>query len=317
MAHPAAEAWKRLDRTAHGPVRVEVLKERPRASAYRLVGAGPRNGTIIAKHCRGEIAALERRLYDDLLPRLGSGAPRCFGQVEASAGSSWLFVEDAGTEEETGLREEHARLLAEWLASFHIAAAGSRLQGSLPGRDTRYYRSRLESTQESIRRSWSSPALQSDDRGILRDILVCCERLACRWDRVERACAPWPETLVHGDLVGKNLRVRAGRNGPALLAFDWEEAGWGVPLIDLVEFKLGRARAGLGAYGFEVQRAWPRIREEDCRSMAEWGALLWILTVLCGESRGLADGGTARAMRKFPVYRTWFADALRELGMET
>ena len=41
----------------------------------------------------------------------------------------------------------------------------------------------------------------------------------------------------------KATRVRPADQ--ALLPFDWEEAGWGVPAVDLVEFRLGRGRAAL------------------------------------------------------------------------
>ena len=53
--------------------------------------------------------------------------------------------------------------------------------------------------------------------------------------------------LVHGDLVTKNVRVQHGLGGtnsasPALLVFDWENAGWGIAATDLAETE-GRALA--------------------------------------------------------------------------
>jgi thiamine kinase-like enzyme len=46
-------------------------------------------------------------------------------------------------------------------------------------------------------------------------------------------CADLPRTLVHGDLVAKNLRLRRDAAGPAIVALDWEWSGWGVPAADL------------------------------------------------------------------------------------
>jgi hypothetical protein len=57
--------------------------------------------------------------------------------------------------------------------------------------------------------------------------------LESRWNDVEQFCEALPRTLVHGDLSRSNLRIRPDRSAIELVAFDWEKAGWGVPLPDL------------------------------------------------------------------------------------
>jgi hypothetical protein len=69
-----------------------------------------------------------------------------------------------------------------------------------------------------------------------------------------------PRTLVHGDFVGKNCRVRNSSNrDPELVVFDWEKAGWGVPAVDLATNAFGVYPIALDRelYAAAMADAWP------------------------------------------------------------
>ena len=310
--HPALAAARELGLAPDHATRVEPLKERPRASVYRLVGAGPAGTNLIAKHCSAETARTECRVYDELLPRLRLASLRSWGVLERHDGTSWLFLEDAGTEEASGLRPHHAPLLARWLARLHGAGESFDPRPAFATRGIEYYARCLQSATEALRRSLDDPALEAEPRRVLAATVAHLDVLGRGWPRVELAASAWRPTFVHGDFVSKNLRVRP--TDQALLAFDWEQAGWGVPAVDLVEFRLGRAGAGLAAYAAAASRGGAASPGEAER-MADVGTLLWVLTVLSAESRSLAGAWAPRAIDKIAVYHDWLDDAMHALGL--
>src|SRR6266478_4416700 len=67
--HPAVRAWLKFGgRTL--PRGVEVLEDKNRSAVYRLVDAGPRHTPIIAKRNKPEFGAVERTIYEVVLPQL-------------------------------------------------------------------------------------------------------------------------------------------------------------------------------------------------------------------------------------------------------
>ncbi len=317
VEHPAIEAWRALGHRAVDPQGVETLKQRNRASTYRLLGMGPRGGSLIAKRCRRSTGMLERTIYQEILPILPVSSLRFHGLVEEGDGEfCWLFLEDAGTEECCGLTEKHGLVVAHWLGAMHAAAADLALEIDLPERGPAYYLEHLRSAHDAMLQSLAEPDLPAQDVAILEEVVTQCRLLADCWHRLERLCDGMPRTLVHGDFVAKNIRVRREPEGLALLTFDWEVAGWGIAAADLVQFGFGWLRSGLSVFASTVRRRWPNLTVNDIDCMADVGRIFWLLTVLSAESEGLSCRAGRKPVEKLGVYRSWMAQALRAIARE-
>ncbi len=97
LEHPAAIAWRKVAPDHGAPDRITKLKETRRSRVYRLHGAGPRGAPVIAKLCTSAGVAIERAIYEDVLPNLPVTALRFYGLLEDSEGH-WLFLEDSGSQ---------------------------------------------------------------------------------------------------------------------------------------------------------------------------------------------------------------------------
>src|SRR5262245_1449710 len=235
--HPAALAWGELQlgRVRRGPSEVHTLRLKRKSAVYRLGGAGPGGSAVIAKRCPRATARLEYAVYAEVLPHLPVSALRCYGLVEEDGQSGWLFLEDAGGEEYSPHLGGQRALAGRWLGLLHTAAARVLAAARLPDRGPGYYLEHLRSARDTIGRNRTNPALGAGDRAVLRALLTHCDAVEARWEQVREDCDRMPRTLVHGDFVVKNVHVRPGWEGLALLPFDWEVAGWGVPAPDLVQ----------------------------------------------------------------------------------
>jgi aminoglycoside phosphotransferase (APT) family kinase protein len=129
------------------------------------------------------------------------------------------------------------------------------------------------------------------------------------WARVEALCAAWPRTLVHGDIGGKNVRVRGGVPGAELLVFDWEMAGLGIPAVDLL-------KADLDEYLAVARERWPELDRESLAQQRHVGLLLrgaiasidW--TALC-----LGFQWVEKPMRDLRIYALRLSEAMEKLGL--
>jgi len=93
------------------------------------------------------------------------------------------------------------------------------------------------------------------------------------WSEIEEICGVMPRTLVHGDFVAKNVRVRNGRGGLSLLVFDWGYAGWGVPGTDLAQLGKHVVNPDLGVYCSVMKRAEPHLSLAQIEAVAACGSL--------------------------------------------
>jgi ATP-binding cassette subfamily B protein len=243
--HPVVRAWRRIAPAGTSVDRAECIRSRRRTQAYRLV---LRNGpmSIIAKRGRSDAVLLERTLYESVLPRLPVPALRYLGYVGEEGGDfGWLFIEDAGDRRFGPAK--HRRLLAQWLGTLHGAAAALELPSSLPERGPDQHLEHLRAARATIVESIDNPALRAGDLGTLRALFSTLDRIESDWGGVEAICAGLPRTLVHGDLAHRHLRLRRDDSGPAILAFDWEWSGQGVPAADL-HLLAGATRTDLACY---------------------------------------------------------------------
>jgi hypothetical protein len=317
--HPAVRAWARLRPGAAGPTAAVRLQKKTKGVVYRLEGAGPGGSAVIAKHSSPERIHRERAVYEEVLPALPVLTVRYHGFVEEPGGAGcWLFLEDAGGEGYSPRSAEHRALAGRWLGLLHAAGARLAAASRQPDRGPDHYLGHLHSARATLLRSLSNPALTGDDVAVLREVVRQCEAVAAHWGQVQRLCAGRPRTFIHGDFAAKNLRVRAGAGGSALVPFDWGSAGRGVPAADLVQSGGGPdtdwdywASPDLAAYCSAAREAWPHLDPQDLQEVAVLGKVFRCLVCIDLEARSFATEWVERPMRNMKIYRAQLADAVR------
>lgn len=262
------QAWRQTDAGGASPTRVELLRRKKKSLIYRLVGAGVGGGDVIAKGCVRDTALVERNVYADVLPQLPVSQLRYYGFSPGSADEfSWLFLEEAGGVEFDPSDAEHRVLAAEWLATLHVAAEAARLPVILPDRGPGHYRTHMDEARRVIEQSHDNPLLDGDARKTLDGILDLFEVAESRWGDIEALCDQVPQTLVHGDFAERNVHVIGRGDGAILVAFDWEVAGWGLPVVDL-------AHADLRTYWASVRSTWELLDYQALCQLVQIGRLL-------------------------------------------
>lgn len=277
--HPAALAWKDLGGPA--PARIELLRKasRTKPAIYRLIFAGERTPAVFAKRSRTSDLAIERRVYEQVLPQLPVTAPRCHGSLEDRDGAVWLFVEDVGETRPALDDPAHRALAARWLALLHRWGAGEAAAARLPDAGPGRYLDHLRTARDVIRRQFASPALDAADRTVLTGLLVELDSLESRWPELERACAGLPVTLVHGDFRAKNVRLRVANGETVLYTMDWEMAGWGIPAADLGCGPMSGLTLPIDfhVYGDAVRERWPELDLAAIQRLSRFGRIFQAL----------------------------------------
>ena len=234
--HPAVRAWLSLGGAQ--PHAVDVLKSARfrKRGVYRLDEAGPDGSPVIAKICKRKTAEVEAAVYEELLPLLPMPSLRNYGKLlDEDRQHCWLFMEDAGTERYSPERAEHRRLAARWLATIQLHAAEFVRTSYLPDRGHRHYLVHLLNAREEISRHLRREEAASEGGLVLANLLSKLDLIESRWGEVTAFCDTLPETVVHGDLVPKNLRILRRGDDVGLAVFDWETAGLGVQAPDLAQ----------------------------------------------------------------------------------
>jgi len=283
--HRAVQAWRQTGPDDFEPESIEILKLKRKTAVYRLTGAGSNGTTIIAKRCAAKTALVERLIYEEFLASLPVPALRSYGFVpEPGSDFCWLFLEDAGKEPYSPASDEHRALAGRWLATIHRALLMPNLRALLPDRGPAHYLERLRLARAEMRGRTDNPVLPAADVALLHAIAGQFDRIEEHWDEVKSCCESQPRVLVHGDFVIKNLRVRSGVNGPALLVYDWEMAGWGAPATDVAQF-LGRSVSpDLDAYCSVLRQDFPALESRDLQRLAGYGSLLRIVDKIFWET---------------------------------
>jgi aminoglycoside phosphotransferase (APT) family kinase protein len=281
--HPASRAWRRLRRSG-APSEIRVLKEPAKgikkSAVYWLAEAGPGRGPVIAKCARRAAAEAEALVYSEFLSPLGVPAPAYHGMVDEGGPFCWLFIGYVPGRRYSPRDPQHRRLAGRWLARLHGDAVSLPGAGLLPGRGMQHQLRTLDAGRAAIAAHGDDPSLSPAEASVLRRLAALLGEVRGSWPQLEEICAELPPTLVHGDLVRKNLRVGAAGNGRAVVAFDWENAGWGPPALDLAQSTLSErfaANACLDAYRSACGSAPPPAREEVERQ-ASAGTVLRFLT---------------------------------------
>lgn len=302
--HPAVRAWRTIESGAE-PASVEVLKpEKRRSAVFRLNWVGGRS--IIAKRREWGDLDLERRFYVEVLSSLSLPTLEVYGFIEAYEDQSWIFLEDAGEVWYDREIPDHLALAVRWFADLHTHSA--EWAALMPDTGPRYFRTVADVAIEGLAASLDHPALSDGDRSVLRAVASHVEAIVEGWDDIEAACAVAPLGLVHGDFVPKNVRIRDGRNGPELVAFDWETAGAASPAADIA--LLPEDGPSLRDYHALVRAAWPALSWRDAQELARTGRLLRLLHAVMWELRSFRHAWIERALRNMRSYEKHLRETL-------
>jgi hypothetical protein len=144
--------------------------------------------------------------------------------------------------------------------------------------------------------------------------------VAAHGSEVERVCERAPRTLIHGDFAPKNMRVRSGPEGIALLPFDWGSAGWGVPAADLVQSGILLdaywANPDLAIYRSVVRESWPYLDGGDLRPLSTFGKIFRCLVCIDLDAESLATDWVERCTRNMRLYTGEMAEAIHAAEWE-
>jgi len=282
--HPAARAWRELGSDPRTPVIVETWRgmKTTKPAIYRLGFGDAESSSVFVKWFLGQSPDVERTVYEEILPRLPVTGPRYHGCIETGDASTWLFVEDVGSQRLSPSDPAQRALAARWLGTLHTRALEVGAAASLPEAGPPRYLANLHASREAIRKCLKKPILTADDRCVLDGVLAQLDYLECRWPSLERECDALPRTLTHGDFRPKNVRVRRQGAGLVINPIDWETAGWGVPVADLAP---GRGRGlesqvDLEVYASMVQRVWPDLDSNLIGRMVVMGSIFRTLAAI-------------------------------------
>lgn len=291
----ASALWLGVEPGGSAPERVETLKPAHRKSTVlRLHGAGPDGQPVVAKRAARDSIEIESRVYRDVLAQLPTSATRLLGTAP-DGDRSWLFLEDAGDRPFDSEIPAHRRLAAVWMARAHGGARQLPGVRQLPERDSSHYRALLRSVEGLLRETLGSPALSVEEAGVVEGVLEACEALESSWPAFATTLAAAPATIVFGGFSGKNARVRASADGPVLMPFDFESAGYGCPAIDL-SFLDGDAYMG------EARGWWSGLDGDELERLRGVGRVLGGLKAIPGEHRVLLGPSPSKAVAKLRWY---------------
>ena len=329
----AVSAWLKL-RPGVEPRALTVLKgpkQRRKSAVYRLEGCGPGDTPVIAKRCKRGNAEIESMVYRYVLPSLPIRALHYHGTIEEDAEWSWIFVEEARGERYSLQLDEHRRVAARWLAAVHSAASHTRAAPCLPDRGANHYLEHLRSARKAISIHARDQTLASEEAIVLKALQEKFDALESRWSEVAAFCGTLPRTLVHGDFRRKHLRVQGDAGGAALVAFDWENAGYGVPAADFAQLQGSKrsfaavsrsskkfsgfsADPCLETYRSALQSSAINLNGQPVELLGTVGNLFRCLAGIDWMSSRLASGWTPLA--ELQVYAAWMSDAMQEFGLE-
>ena len=291
LAHPAVQAWRRLGPDRPVPDRVAAATRR--RGVYRLEGVGAEGSTVIAKRCKPRDSLVERTVYERILPFVHLSGPRYYGVVadpneDPEKEVCWLFIGEIQGEQYDVLLPGHRAAAARWLGILHTEARSAADQSDLSDAGPGRYRKQMYTARDLFRNHLDHPAFTADDLAFLDGLLARFDQLDEHWDRLEQVATGLPRTLLHGDFNGKNLRVQASPAGPQIAAFDWTDAGRGVPTADLAQVVFATigfsASPDLATYLSVVRERWPDCDPEDVERLAACGTVFRALAAIDWDS---------------------------------
>lgn len=305
LTHPAVRTWQAVDSGGRIPALVELIKgnQRPR-TIWRLTGAGLGESAVIAKRCPRHTAALERQVYERILPQLPVSAPDYYGYVEEDEQHAWIFLEDVGRERISLTDDTQRKLAARWLGMLHAAAVDVIGPDELPDRGTPHYRRLLATGRASLEAGRHNPTLRAGERRTLEAVLRLLDVVEEEWSAVEEFSRVLPRTFVHGDFRPKNILVRKGRKPMQLFAIDWEFSGWGLVAPDLAPSRgpVLEPQVDLPTYVSVVREQWPDLDMASFRAQVTAGGILRRLAAVEWAARSLGYPNLVKPVGQLETY---------------
>jgi len=174
----------------------------------------------------------EIRVYNEFLNDGTLPVPRYYGSIWNDAiQKHHLFLENVNGKmlkhREVNYWYKAARALARMHAYFAPKAAKLSQGGFFLTFDTAYYQ------------AWADRALTSTAKES-KDLLSRLHTAINGFDYIAELLAKQPHTLVHNDLSSKNVIVDTSDSKARIVFVDWESAGVGFGLIDLIHLKYNR-----------------------------------------------------------------------------
>jgi hypothetical protein len=323
--HPAVVAWAQLTHPCAMPRSVTILKEpssdrKRKPAVYRLDGVGPSGEGVIAKREFCSLATTERTVYERILPHIPVPGLDYYGSIgEQRNEFSWIFVQDAG--QHTYIRHDavHRVAAATWLGTIHTAGQRIEAAQGLPHRELPYYQDNLHTACDLICAYLDRARDPSPEGEALQSILTYAGHLECIWGQLQHLCDALPMTLVHGDFVTQNIRMRVDDHRTAVLPFDWGWSGWGTPVIDLAQSRPGSTHAAnpdLAAYWKVVQRDWPGLQFSTLRRLAQVGTVLRLVNAIYWAALELPYEWVEHPLCCLVLYEARLAEAIQALDTE-
>lgn len=305
--HPAVQAWIKIG--GPSPKSVEFLARRNgkplnhKSFIYRLKSRSANAKPVIAKYARATTMAIERLVYETVLPRLSLPQLHCYGYLEEEDSAfCWLFLEEAGGIPYDEGSSVHRTFASEWLATMHGTTAEMPLHTNLPMLIPARYLAILQSTRSTVADRLGHVSLGPTHVRALKTIITDCDCVEAHWSAFERLWQSIPPCLVHGDFIAKNVRIRMEPT-PAVLVMDWEYASWGVPAEDI---------AGMDpdVYWSSARPAWSDLGIDSIRRLESIGRILQTLSWIGVTAPGIGSDWTETALSALQTYQTRLSRAI-------
>ena len=307
--HPAIIAWREMGEDHIMPDKLELLQgESLSRAVYRFVRATTSGLDIIAKRCSQSTVKVERFIYEEVLPNLPLPMLPYYGSVEEPGGDFyWLFLRDVSGDKYDNGKKQHRIAAARWLGVMNVSAVDIEAARQLPEKMPNHYLQLLNRVRDVIRSSIANPTINEEHLASLNNVFSQIEYLSGQWNEITSICEMMPQTLVHGDLIGKNVAVQDGGDGLIILPFDWEKAGWGSPAEDI-------SRVDIESYWLAVREAWGHHDFVAFSRLAKVGKIFRCLVFLDWLSPGLEGESIEETMFDVRRCERWLADLIHETG---
>jgi Phosphotransferase enzyme family len=316
--HPAVRAWECLGLHTCQPNRIQVLQFDKKTQAFLLEGVGSDRSNVIAKRSTRGRGMLEHRIYSDALAHLPITGIRYYGSLaDQDSDFLWLFMEQATGEFFSPLEEEHRKLAARWIGALHSSAAELLCAADLPARGPDHFLEELRVARNTILQNLTNKLLTSANLTVLALVVDQLDLVEKHWIELQNFADRMPRTLVHGDLVGKNVRVRTGPSGKHLIVIDWETGGWGMPAVDLSQLGGNTSISpDLDTYRSVIQIKWPQLSQHDVSQLGLFGGLFRLINAIRWATKSLPTHWVEDSIEELERYTTKLAALIFSLGWE-
>lgn len=287
------------------PVACERLK-RGKSDVFTVHGAGDR--PLVAKCAREDTISVEHQVLTWLEAApfrtvLARGTTKAW-----ETGRAWLVSEYAVGQPYDPRSPTHRRLAGIWMSDLHMWSA-SVVRPNLPARNSAYHREVVHEACATLADALRGGCgLTAGHSATIRSVEELGRVVLDRWSYVDALLRDIPETLVHSGIAGKNVRIVEDASMPTVLAFDWEQGGWGCPAADM-------SMVDLRSYRMRVRRG--GVDLPDAGLVQAVGELLWCFAAVPGERQNLLGSWPHRAVGKLEAYLDRIRAAFRVLDAGT